>query len=193
MVLQTAGTGNLFVEDGTGYENADAYIDIEFADEYLLTRFDTTAWLALDVLVRARAIRKATMEWAEGLFQGKWRGGMDDIVNPSQSLSWPRIGAFDDDGRLIENDTVPLQLKQAVALVAYDVAIGGKDVLTSSTPTTGNLIRETKKGAGFEKTQEWDSSGGTSGGLDVSLVRFRASEALVYPLLRGSDGGVSRS
>ena len=193
MVLATVGAGNLYVEDGTGYENADTYVSIDFADTYLQLFSKTSSWHTADILDKAAALRRATFEWAEGYFQGRWRGTIEDRTTGSpQRLSWPRIGAYDDDGRTIQINTVPIQIQEAVSLVANDIINSSLSVLPSSTQTTGDLIRETRKGAGFEKTQEWSSNGGSS--IDSSLIVFRAAEALVFPLLRGAnEGGVYRS
>jgi hypothetical protein len=192
MAQATVGAGNLYVEDGTGYENSDTYVSIDFADAHLLLYAKSSVWHTADILDKASALRRATFEWAEGMFQSRWRGTVDDIFAPSQRLAWPRIGAYDDSGRIVDNNVIPTPLKEAVALVANDILANSLDVLPSSTPNSGSLIRETKKGAGFEKTQEW-SDGGNSSGMDVSLVRFRAAEALVYPLLEGSNGRVRLS
>ena len=192
MAQATASSGDLYVEDGAGYTNSDTYVSIEFADAYLMLYARSSSWHAADILDKAEALRKATFEWAEGQFQSRWRGTVDDIFSPPQRLSWPRIGAYDDSGRIIDNNVIPVQLKEAVTLVANDLLANSLDVLPSSTPNSGPLIRETKKGAGFEKTQEWGGGGNTSG-MDVSLIRFRAAEALVYPLLEGSSGRVRLS
>jgi len=60
-------------EDGTGLAGANAYVSVEFADEYFSAR-GNQPWVGLDNAAKEAAIIKAT-DYLEAGFWGKWRGG----------------------------------------------------------------------------------------------------------------------
>lgn len=102
---------DLIVEDGTGLDNADAYIDVQFFRDYFgnLNDADVTDTVPVDDVCKA-AIRKATQ-----FFDAQWgpraKGDLlvpgDDDTDP-QALIFPR----DDDAG------IRLKLKQAIAELA---------------------------------------------------------------------------
>jgi hypothetical protein len=132
----------------------------------------------------AVVLRRATREWAEGVCGSMWRG---HVQYQTQRLGWPRVGCYDDEGRLVPLNTVPWQIPEAVAIVAGDFLLGGS-ILTSSVER-GPLVRETKRGLGFEQTFEYGDGFGSS----QSIRRIRAAEALVVTFVRGGGAGVARS
>ena len=59
-------------EKGTGLANADAYVSVEFADEYFSARGNQT-WAGLGSADKEAAIIKAT-DYLEAVYFDKWQG-----------------------------------------------------------------------------------------------------------------------
>lgn len=75
----------LIVENGTGLADAESYISVADADEYLGKRGDT-AWAALTTEQKEQALRRGT-DYMVQVFRMRWRGSR---VNAVQALDWPR-------------------------------------------------------------------------------------------------------
>lgn len=75
----------LIVENGTGLANANAYVSVEFADEYFSARGNQT-WAGLDNAVKEATIIKAT-DYLEAVYFDKWQG---ERLKSDQTLSFPR-------------------------------------------------------------------------------------------------------
>ncbi len=175
--------GDLIVEDGTGLANAESFASVEYADEWW-SRHGSPAWWTSSTLEQKEvALRTATAEGIEAEYASLFRGV---IQHRTQRLSFPRYGCIDDDGREVASGTVPWQAKDATVLLAGDVRAG--DVLLPTELDRGPIVRETKKGLGFEKTIEY-----ADGGQGGTVKRRRAVEALLWPLLNGGPLGVARS
>ena len=97
------------VEDGTGLNNADAYVSIAYCDLYH-SNLENSSWTGTDA-VKEAAIRKATT-YLDSSYS--WKGY---IVKETQSLGFPRNYLYDKDGRDISN-SIPVAVKQAVAELA---------------------------------------------------------------------------
>ena len=107
------------VEDGTGIETANAYVDVAFVDTYMSDRLRDD-WGILPTSIKEGSIVRATdyIEWRFGTkFRGTRRG-------ESQGLEWPRVSAHDNDDFLYNNplDAVPRQLQKACAEYALIAA-----------------------------------------------------------------------
>lgn len=108
------------VESGIGDPDANAYCDVEFADDYIDSNtFQSADWLALTtdkkerLLVRSSKIIDARIAWN------------GDRIEEDSGLRWPRSGVYDRDGFLIADDVIPTTLKEAIAefavyLMNYD-------------------------------------------------------------------------
>lgn len=72
-------------EDGTGLADANAYVSIEFADEYFSAR-KNEAWAGLDSAAKEAAIIKAT-DYLEAVYWEKWQG---EKLKEDQALAFPR-------------------------------------------------------------------------------------------------------
>lgn len=109
------------VEDGTGVEGADSYIDTDYADAYHAAR-GHTAWTdaAVTTAQKEAAIIRAT-DHIDRMFGSLFRGLK---VLPTQGLAWPRNGAYDDDGWPL--DEVPTLLKKACAEYALRALLYGQ-------------------------------------------------------------------
>ena len=98
------------VEDGSGVEDATAYVAVAFVDEYHTDR-GNVGWAGAND-VKQQAIVKAT-DYIDKRFGKRFRGLRK---SRQQALEWPRINAFDDDGfLLIGSDDIPRALQKACA------------------------------------------------------------------------------
>lgn len=103
---------------------ADSYVTVAEADAYFLAR-GTATWTGSDA-VKEAALRKGTT-YLDNQYRGRWKGYR---TNQLQSLSWPRVGSYrengvrignslavdgiiDSDGFEIGTDVVPAQVKNA--------------------------------------------------------------------------------
>lgn len=100
------------VEDGNGLPNANAYITVEFFDEYFTDRGDATI-VATPQADKQTAIVRAT-SYVDSRFGSGFRGRKR---TREQALEWPRNDAFDNDGFLYSDstDAVPRLLQRAIA------------------------------------------------------------------------------
>lgn len=111
------------VEDGTGIANANAYIDVAFADSYNTDRLNSTWTDLTDQTFKEAAIIAATdyidYRWD---FVGRRKRNFEQ-----QSLKWPRIGAFiQNENKEIQANLVPLQVQYAACEYALQ-AVGQSD------------------------------------------------------------------
>ena len=72
-------------DDGTGLANANAYVSVEFADEYFSARGNQT-WAGLGSADKEAAIIKAT-DYLEAVYWEKWQG---EKLKANQALAFPR-------------------------------------------------------------------------------------------------------
>lgn len=101
----------LTVETGTGSATADALISVDYADDYHAARGNTD-WTGSKALKEA-AIRRATNYISTAIH---WMGTRTRARE--QALSWPRAGVVDREGYGIASDTIPVEIKAAVAEIA---------------------------------------------------------------------------
>lgn len=103
----------LIVEDGSGLPNANSYLSIEEADEFLSVDFHKSqAWVEFDDDTKALLIANATRYLDDNYqFYGK-------RATKTQALEWPRHGARDCDQDCISSAIVPKEVKRAAAYLA---------------------------------------------------------------------------
>jgi len=122
----------LIVEDGTGVEDANAYIDISYAETHLmgerLTRFD-------EYPDKDAAIIAAT-QLVDISFE--WRGKRKSL---EQGLNWPRAGV-ELDGFTVEG--IPAAVKRAVCEAVWLVMT---EESLFSTENNREVVRERIEGA----------------------------------------------
>ncbi len=107
-------------EDGTGIEGANSYVSIAAADAYFSSNRNSDKWLALSDSAKQAALIEATT-YIEGKYRGTWNGWISFL---RQGLAWPRMGAWDADGRYITG--VPTQVLRAtceLAIVSVDAPL----------------------------------------------------------------------
>lgn len=113
-----------------GEADANSYVSVEDADTYHETHLYSSTW---DDATDAQKIQ--ALIWATRLLDEhfEWVG---TIATFTQSLRWPRIGAYDRDGRLLDETSIPTVIANATAelgrlLIATDV--------TASATQSGNI------------------------------------------------------
>ncbi|NQW12227.1 MAG: hypothetical protein HQ481_20365 [Alphaproteobacteria bacterium] len=87
----------------------DVYADVADADAYFAAR-DVAAWPLATVAAREAALRRATA-YLDGHY--RWIGV---LAASSQPLGWPRLSAWDAEGRPL--DGIPARVKDACAELA---------------------------------------------------------------------------
>lgn len=115
------------VEDGSIVSGANSYVTVAFADDYYTidTNFSAT-WAAYTTQEKQNLLMWSTRVIDQ---KAEWNGGK---VEADQPLRWPRGYVYDADGTLIDEDTIPAQLKQAVCEVAK--------YLVTNDPTTAQDV-----------------------------------------------------
>lgn len=98
---------DLNVEDGTGFDDANAYVDFAFVDAYHDLR-GNEAWADASEAEKVSAIVNAT-DYVDRRFTFIGTKTYED-----QALAWPRDGVFDRDG-IEYADVVPIAVQQATA------------------------------------------------------------------------------
>lgn len=103
----------LIIEDGSIVENANSYIDMDFADSFHNTHGNEN-WLNIESEIdkKRRLIRAAF--YIDNKYKSRFKGTKTSV---DQYLEWPRINVIIDDFQF-ENNKIPLLLKQAQAEAA---------------------------------------------------------------------------
>lgn len=145
----------LVVEDGTGLVNASSYISISFADTYHRDRANTT-WAAGDFGARESAILKATeyidSQW---VFQGT-----TTFPQTPQALQFPRTGMVNEEGCLVDAESLPLGLQRATAEMALSILTNSGDV--SPATVTGGAKKRRERVGVLESELEFDAHEGST-------------------------------
>lgn len=102
---------------------SNSYITAADADTYFLGRMATAAWDAADTATKERALVAATNR----LDQEEYVGTKTDST---QRLKWPRTGVYDDDGLLVDADTIPRVIAEATCEIALEFLNAGVDTDT---------------------------------------------------------------
>jgi len=97
------------VENGTGKNNATAYITVAEYKQYWENRGETIT--GTDAQLQPLII--SATEFLDSTYRFK---GV--TVKAGQSLEFPRYGVFKNDGRIVESDIVPIPIKNACAYLA---------------------------------------------------------------------------
>ncbi len=117
------------VETGTGSTTANSYCSVATADTYHQDYGNPTAWVSATQTQKEDWLRQATravdLRWG-----GRYPGYS---VTSTQALLWPMYGAVDKAGNSIDSDTIPVQLQDAVAYLAGQLAAGESILPTAQT------------------------------------------------------------
>ena len=169
----------LIVEDGTGLDDANAYITVAYATDYHQLRCND-GWQG-PVSEQEAAIIRAT-EWLDRHydFQGS-RVVIGDPGSPSvlpQALAWPREGVRHSDGIAVPSDAVPVEVERATA----ELALITLTMPLEPTSDEGRVSRRDES-IGSVRIAEDFASAGTTGAPEIPIVA-----SILRPLL--ATGGV---
>lgn len=166
----------LVVEDGTGKTDANGYISTAYADTYFADRGVTT-WTGTDD-VKGQAIIKAT-DYIETRWTGQFLGRLE-FPDAPQALSFPRLGLYDKEGRVIEG--MPVSLQKATAEYALR-ALSSSLFLEPTVETNGQRVQRSRDKVGpIEEEREYVQ------GAAVSTLRpFPAADRLIYQLVTSAN------
>ena len=166
----------IIVEDGTGNPLANAYATVLEADSYLAD-LEAAAWFPLSDYQKAAGLIEATA-YLDATYT--WVG---EVQYGSQALGWPRVYAYDHEGRDVPSDVVPIQVARATALLAV---AAGSGALQPATAATSGALKRKKVGP-----LELEYFEGTAG--SATARSFPAVSGMLRGLTRGGPGGISGS
>lgn len=135
------------VETGAVVIGANSYVSVAYADDYHLTH-NNISWPAGAPSVSQPLLIYATQWIDEGY---DWRGQVSTVDR--DRLRWPRIGALDDEARLISQTEIPTRLMYAVCELALMVKTYA---LNQQFARGDGIKRISAGGAGGSVTIEWD-------------------------------------
>jgi hypothetical protein len=106
------------VEDGSGVEDANAYLEVDEATQFIENYGNSTDWSSATGAQKQNAIREATRYLD---LHYSWDGYK---VYEGYILQWPRYEMYDEDGDYVDEDIIPERIKQACAYLALKVIEG---------------------------------------------------------------------
>lgn len=101
-----------------GSVDANSYVSLVEADLFFASSVKNTAWPESDALKEAALIESTRLLDSQFNWFGK-------IASDDQALRWPRSEVYDADSRLIPDNVVPKQVKDAVCNLAYYLVESG--------------------------------------------------------------------
>lgn len=122
----------MIIEDGTGLENSNSYVSVDFANDYFSAR-GISDWSGLEDETKENVLVRAT-DYIDNVFH--WYG---QKKTKTQALRFPRINLLDYEGTEIEG--IPNCLKQAVCEGALILSEGTELYQTSE--KNGDITSET--------------------------------------------------
>lgn len=158
------------VETGEGVEGANAYVPVDFVDDYHTDR-SNGGWSGTTEEKQAAIIRAS--DYVDKRFSERYRGYRQ---TKKQGMQWPRLNAMDDSGYLLQE--VPAQLQKAVseyALRALSLTPLAPDPAVSYTTrdTTGTGTSQS------DVAQELTSKRTKIGPIDTKL-EYKSSSSSDY-------------
>jgi len=120
------------VEDGSGVEDANAYIEISDADEIISNYGDSSDWSSATQAQKENAIREATRYLDLHYI---W----DGYKVYEGILQWPRYEIYDEDDNYMAEDEIPDRILQAVSYLALKIMEG--DTLLEDFQNEGEVKR----------------------------------------------------
>lgn len=118
---------SLIVEDGSVVDGANSYNSVSSAGTYMLNRTDPN-WTSASTDAKEKALFQGGMY----LNSLTWKGSK---TTRDQSMDWPRVGVYDDDGFLYDDNMVPEDVKTA-QIEAGLLDLGGYDLFPVNTPAS---------------------------------------------------------
>jgi hypothetical protein len=156
----------LIVENGTGLSNAESYCSEVYADDYHEKR-GNAAWDS--VLDKEAALRKAT-DYMLQVYRSRWQGTR---LTTTQALDWPRSNVGIDVYTTVDDDIVPVEVKNACAELALK---------TYSAELYEDIGQKVKRKKVDVIEIEYESA-------STQTKQYRAIDAMLSPYLLSSNGG----
>ena len=156
------------VEDGSGYENSNAFLTVEEADQIIENYGNSAVWSAALKTKKEDAIRQATRYMNTAY---RWKGYK---VYVDQNLQFPRYECYDEDDNYVDHETIPEKVKEACAYLALKVVEG---VILLEDVESTERIKRTKDVIG-PLTEEIEYVNG-----DVPGREFQIADRLVSPFV----------
>jgi len=126
------------VEDGTGLADANSYVSEDEADTYAEDR-GITAWTDSQDDKEAALVRATTT--LDAMYRTRFSGSK--LNGRAQALEWPRINSFDYLGNLLDDDEVPIEVRDAtIELAIRELADPG-----STMPDLDRAVRSLRAGS----------------------------------------------
>lgn len=173
---------SLIVETGFGAANAESYVSAAELETMLDEMGATTAlsgWRSKSTPEKEAILRQAT-RYIERAYGTRYVGVR--AVN-DQALGWPRFGATDRDGRLIDSDEIPQALKRATQEAAKRIVSGTS--LLADLDAVGAVKVERVKAGSTEVETEYATGSATTG--TAQAQKYPEIELEIRPLLRAGS------
>lgn len=121
---------NFIVETGEALSNATAYLTVEELQQY----WDNIGY---DYSTLTNDQIKQYINRCSKIIDNTYIKRFNGVrAKQQQSLEWPRIGAYYADGWWVDNNTIPVEIKNAVAEMVYGVAVNSANVQPVDKSTT---------------------------------------------------------
>jgi len=128
----------LVVDDTPGGATANSYADVALGDTYHEAHLYMTSWEDASEDEKGRALVTATR------MLDTWFDWVGTVASDTQALRWPRIDAYDPDGRLLASDEIPAAIANGTIELARELLAGNREA-DSDTETQG--IKSVKAGS----------------------------------------------
>lgn len=166
------------VEDGTGLPDATSFCSVEFADEYhadYTTGAALTTWTSSTTEEKQTSLMLGTQSICAD-YAHSWNG--EKVNGVDQSLPWPQYGATDNFGLWISSTSVPIQIKQATAILGLKSRQG--DTLIPDDSAGSNVKAESVTLGAMSVSKTY------SGGKETKK-RYSLVERLIGELVGGGS------
>lgn len=129
---------SLVVIPTPGDANANSYLTVQEAQDYFDARLPISQWVDADsqelLIVMATRVfdalfsprRLLVRDAQSGFYYRTFPTWTGSPASTTQSLSWPRSGMYTRNGGIILSTVIPLEIKDAVAELAGQLAIGDR-------------------------------------------------------------------
>jgi hypothetical protein len=130
----------LIVEDGTGKEDSNSYVDLTYADEYMTANGRGIVWDGLTEQQQINALINGA-QYMDSENETKYRGFRS--IPEEQAMAFPRSGAYTDYNTLMK----PLPKELKVAQMEYTYFLQFKKSSLFQSVTTGIKAKSSSVGA----------------------------------------------